>query len=297
MNAPNSVRPLPVMVSWSSGKDSAWALHTLRQQPEHYDVRGIFTTVTTTFDRISIHSTPRWVLKLQSERLGLPLYEIAIPSPCTNRQYEAAMQAFLDRVQALPEDRTATHLAFGDLFLEDIRRYREDKLRGTGFAPLFPVWGNDTSRLAETMIAAGVRAIITAGDARLPSDRVGRWFDRQFLADLPVGVDPWARTASFTPALLTAPCSAPRSRPSRGRWCNGKFPPPPMMTVFTGKVPLRRSLPTRTSLPFSGKGARTATACSAAPQVFARRRLRRRLHTNANPRRSEIIHSVPPVIR
>ena len=144
MNAANSDAPIPVMVSWSSGKDSAWALHTLRQQPDVYEVRGIFTTVTTTFDRISIHSTPRWVLKLQSERLGLPLYEIAIPSPCTNAQYEAAMKAFLDRVQALPEDRTASHLAFGDLFLEDIRRYREDKLRGTGFTPLFPVW--ETSR-------------------------------------------------------------------------------------------------------------------------------------------------------
>ena len=139
MNTANPTTPVPVMVSWSSGKDSAWALHTLRQQLECYEMRGIFTTVTETFDRISIHSTPRWVLKLQSERLGLPLYEIPIPSPCTNAQYEAAMQAFLDRVQALPEHQTASHLAFGDLFLEDIRRYREDKrsvIRHSPYAPL-----------------------------------------------------------------------------------------------------------------------------------------------------------------
>ena len=161
LNLANTTTPVPVMVSWSSGKDSAWALHTLRQQPERYEVRGIFTTVTTTFDRISIHSTPRWVLKLQSERLGLPLYEIAIPSPCTNAQYEAAHAGVSGTgCRHCPGHQTASHLAFGDLFLEDIRRYREDNLSGTGFSPLFPVWGNDTSQLAESMIASGVHAII-----------------------------------------------------------------------------------------------------------------------------------------
>ena len=120
----------PVLVSWSSGKDSAWTFHTLRQQGERYDVRGIFTTVTKTFDRVSIHSTPSWMLKLQSERLGVPLYEIPIPYPCSNAQYEAAMLQFLDRVRALPEHLTVSHFAFGDLFLEDIRRYREDQLNG-----------------------------------------------------------------------------------------------------------------------------------------------------------------------
>ena len=249
MNTANPTAPVPVMVSWSSGKDSAWALHTLRQQPECYEVRGIFTTVTETFDRISIHSTPRWVLKLQSERLGLPLYEIPIPSPCTNAQYEAAMQAFLDRVQALPEHQTASHLAFGDLFLEDIRRYREDKLSGTGFTPLFPVWGNDTSQLAETMIATGLRAIITAGDSRLPSGMVGRWFDRQFLADLPDGIDPLAKTASSTPASSTVPCSPRPSRPSQGKSSNEKFPPSASTTASTRKAPSQPTSPTPTSSP------------------------------------------------
>ena len=205
MNTANAIAPVPVMVSWSSGKDSAWALHTLRQQPKRYEVRGIFTTVTTTFDRISIHSTPRWVLKLQSERLGLPLYEIPISSPCTNAQYEAAMQAFLDRVQALPEHQAASHLAFGDLFLEDIRRYREDKLSGTGFTPLFPVWGNGTAQLAKTMIATGLHAIITAGGSRLPSGMVGRWFDRQFLADLPDGIDPLGENGEFHTCVIDGP--------------------------------------------------------------------------------------------
>ena len=217
--------PVPVMVSWSSGKDSAWALHTLRRQPEHYDVRGIFTTVTTTFDRIAIHSTPRWVLKLQSERLGLPLYEIAIPSPCTNAQYEAAMQAFLERVRALPEHRTVSHLAFGDLFLEDIRRYREDKLNDTGFTPLFPVWGNDTAQLAETMIAAGVRAIITTADSRLPSDMVGQWFDRQFLADLPDGIDPLGENGEFHTCVIDGPMFTSPLQARPGQVVQREIPP------------------------------------------------------------------------
>ena len=116
------------MVSWSSGKDSAWALHLLRQQPDQYDVRGIFTTVTPHFERVAIQATPRRVLRVQAERLGLPLYEIPIPYPCPNEAYEAAMTQFLQRVRDLPSDRTAGTFAFGDLFLADIREYRETNL-------------------------------------------------------------------------------------------------------------------------------------------------------------------------
>ena len=133
----NNTTPVPVFVSWSSGKDSAWALHTLRQQPERYDVRGIFTTVTKTFDRVSIHSTPAWVLKQQAEKLGVPLYEIPIPYPCSNAIYEDAMRKFLAEVEAFPEHLGTSHFAFGDLFLEDIREYREEKLSGTGFYAYF----------------------------------------------------------------------------------------------------------------------------------------------------------------
>ena len=198
--------PVPVLVSWSSGKDSAWALHTLRQQPEHYEVRGIFTTVTKTFDRVSIHSTPAWVLKAQSEKLGVPLYEIPIPYPCSNAIYEEAMRKFLTEVEALPDDLGAAHFAFGDLFLEDIREYREDKLSGTGFTPIFPVWGEDTALLAQEMIASGMRAIITAlNPTKVPPDFAGRWFDTDLLADLPDGVDPLGENGEFHTCVVDGP--------------------------------------------------------------------------------------------
>ena len=198
--------PTPVLVSWSSGKDSAWALHTLRQQSECYDVRGIFTTITKTFDRVSIHSTPAWVLKQQAEKLGVPLYEIPIPYPCSNAIYEEAMRKFLAEVEALPEHLTTSHFAFGDLFLEDIRAYREDKLRGTGFTPIFPVWEEDTTLLAEKMIASGMRAIITAlNPTKVPDDFAGRWFDTELLADLPDGVDPLGENREFHTCVVDGP--------------------------------------------------------------------------------------------
>ena len=202
----NNTIPVPVFVSWSSGKDSAWALHTLRQQPERYDVRGIFTTVTKTFDRVSIHSTPSWVLKQQAERLGVPLYEIPIPYPCSNAIYEDAMRKFLAEVEALPEHLRTSHFAFGDLFLEDIREYREEKLSGTGFTPIFPVWGENTTQLADKMIASGMRAIITAlNPTKVPADLAGRWFDADLLADLPDGVDPLGENGEFHTCVVDGP--------------------------------------------------------------------------------------------
>ena len=202
----NGATSIPVLVSWSSGKDSAWALHTLRQQSEHYDVRGIFTTVTKTFDRVSIHSTPAWVLKQQAEKLDVPLYEIPIPYPCSNAIYEEAMRKFLAEVKALPEGLGASHFAFGDLFLEDIRAYREDKLKGTGFTPIFPVWGEDTTLLAEKMIASGMRAIVTAlNPTKVPADFAGRWFDAALLSDLPDGVDPLGENGEFHTCVVDGP--------------------------------------------------------------------------------------------
>ena len=166
----------------------------------------MFTTVTQDFDRVSIHSTPAWVLKEQSSRLGVPLYEIPIPYPCSNSQYEAAMVRFLDRMRALPQHLAASTLAFGDLFLEDIRRYREDRLSGTGFVPLFPVWGQDTAVLAEEMIESGMRAIVTAvNPAALPAEFAGRWFDRKLLSDLPAGVDPLGENGEFHTCVLDGP--------------------------------------------------------------------------------------------
>ncbi|MDE2967143.1 MAG: adenine nucleotide alpha hydrolase [Chloroflexota bacterium] len=199
--------PRPVMVSWSSGKDSAWALHELRQQPDQYDVRGIFTTVTPHFDRVSIQATPRRVLRLQAERLGLPLYEIPIPYPCPNEAYEAAMRQFLDEVRQLPTDLSADTFAFGDLFLEDIREYREANLVGTGFDAIFPVWGMPTRELAQTMLRSGLKAIVTAVSPTSKLDRsfAGRWFDQSFLDDLPEGTDPLGENGEFHTCVVDGP--------------------------------------------------------------------------------------------
>ena len=197
----------PVLVSWSSGKDSAWALHVLRQQPERYDVRGIFTTVTPHFDRVAIQATPVRVLRVQAERLGLPLYEIPIPYPCSNAEYEAAMARFLDRVRGLPPDLTADPLACGDLFLEDIRAYRESKLNGTGFDAIFPVWGMPTADLAQTMLQSSLKAIVTAVSPTSLLNRsfAGRWFDQSFLDDLPSGTDPLGENGEFHTCVVAGP--------------------------------------------------------------------------------------------
>ena len=199
--------PTPVLVSWSSGKDSAWALHTLRQQPERYDVRGVFTTVTPHFDRVAIQATPRAVLRIQAERLGLPLYEIPIPYPCPNEAYEAAMREFLERVRRLPPDLTADSFAFGDLFLEDIRAYREANLDGTGFNAVFPVWASRTDELALAMLDSGLKAIVTAVSPSSKLDRsfAGRWFDRAFLDDLPQGTDPLGEHGEFHTCVVDGP--------------------------------------------------------------------------------------------
>ena len=211
-------RPRPVLVSWSSGKDSAWALHRLRSQPDRWDVRGIFTTVNATDDRVAIQATPRPVLQLQARRLDLPLYEIPIPNPCPNETYEAAMRDFLDRIRSLPPRRTASTLAFGDLFLQDIRDYREAQLAGTGFTPVFPLWNQPTPELAREMIAKGLRAIITnVSGLHLDRTFAARPFDHAFLADLPPAVDPLGENGEFHTCVTDGPMfSTPiNARPGR----------------------------------------------------------------------------------
>lgn len=146
------------------------------------------------------------MLKEQAFRLGVPLYEIPIPYPCSNTQYESAMERFLDRMRTLPKHLAASRLAFGDLFLEDIRRYREDRLSGTGFLPLFPVWGLDTALLAEEMIESGMKAIVTAvNPAALPPAFAGRWFDRTLLSELPSAVDPLGENGEFHTCVVDGP--------------------------------------------------------------------------------------------
>ena len=216
-------------MSWSSGKDSAWALHVLRQQPERYDVRGIFTTVTPHFGRVAIQATPIRVLRVQAERLGLPLYEIPIPYPCSNEEYEAAMSRFLEMVRGLPPELTANIFAFGDLFLEEIRAYRESKLAGTGFEAIFPVWGMPTAELAQTMLHAGLKAIVTAVSplSRLDRSFAGRWFDQSFLDDLPAGTDPLGENGEFHTCVVARPDAQPADCCSARRDCRPPRQPQP----------------------------------------------------------------------
>ena len=181
------------LLSWSSGKDSAWALHVLRSQGE-VEVVGLLTTFNSHFARVAMHAVREELVRRQAASVGLPLWPVDLPWPCPNEAYEAAMSEALDR--ALAEG--ITHVAFGDLFLEDIRSYREKQLGSTGIRPLFPLWGADTRKLASAMIRAGQRAMIVCVDpTKLASEFAGREFDEAFLADLPEGVDPCGENGEF----------------------------------------------------------------------------------------------------
>jgi uncharacterized protein (TIGR00290 family) len=184
-----------VVLSWSGGKDSALALDALSRDPV-VEVVGLLTSVTSGYDRISVHGVRRSMLQAQVERLGLPLFEIALDPGCTNEAYEAAFHAALHQIRVeLPE---VTHIAFGDLFLEDVRAYRERLLTGSGFDPLFPIWGEDTSSVARRFIAAGFSARLVCVDTtQLDADFAGREFDEKLLVDLPPTVDPCGERGEF----------------------------------------------------------------------------------------------------
>jgi uncharacterized protein (TIGR00290 family) len=181
------------LLAWSSGKDSAWTLHVLRQQGE-VDVVGLLTTVNRAFDRVAMHAVRRDLLAAQAAAVGLPLATVEIPYPCSNDEYEVAMEAAIGRARGAG----VTAVAFGDLFLEDVRRYREDRMRGSGLTPLFPIWGMPTDALARRMVGAGLRARLTCVDPKmLPARFAGRDFDAALLDDLPVGVDPCGERGEF----------------------------------------------------------------------------------------------------
>lgn len=190
-----------VLLAWSSGKDSAWALQRLRADPS-LEVVGLFTTVYEASDRVAVHGVPRTLLRAQAASAGLVLHEIAIPQPCPNTVYEEqlgrfAVQARRDGVQAL---------AFGDLFLEEIRRYREQQFAQSGLELLFPLWGEPTRALAEEMTAAGLRAWITVVDAkRAPRDWAGRCYDAPFVAAIPDPVDPCGERGEFHSFAFAGP--------------------------------------------------------------------------------------------
>jgi uncharacterized protein (TIGR00290 family) len=192
---------MKILLSWSSGKDSAWALHLLNQQYPGA-VAALLTTVNEAMDRVAMHGVRRSVLEAQARAASLPLHIVHIPHPCPNDIYEAQMRA------AVADARASgfTHVAFGDLFLEDIRRYREEKLAASGLEPLFPVWGIPTGELAEQMIDGGLRARLACIDTRkLDASFVGREFDRALLRDLPESVDPCGERGEFHSCVYAGP--------------------------------------------------------------------------------------------
>ena len=184
-----------VLLSWSSGKDGAWALHELRRRPD-LEVVGLLTAFNEAFDRVAMHAVRRELVEAQAASAGLPLYALMLPWPCTNEVYEARMKAAIAEAKGLG----VTHMAFGDLFLEDVRAYRVRLLEGTGIEPLFPIWGGlaDTPGLARRMVAGGLGAVLTCVDPeQLGEAFLGREFDERLLADLPAGVDPCGERGEF----------------------------------------------------------------------------------------------------
>ena len=181
------------LLSWSSGKDAAWSLHVLRQQGE-VEVVGLLTTINRTFERVAMHAVREELLEAQAAAAGLPLWKVDIPFPCPNEAYEAAMGAACAKAVA----EGIEVMAFGDLFLEDVRDYRIQKLAGTGLRPVFPLWGRDTAMLAREMIAGGLKATLTCVNPKvLDASFAGRNFDTALLADLPPSVDPCGEHGEF----------------------------------------------------------------------------------------------------
>jgi len=190
-----------VLLSWSSGKDSAWALHLLKQRAD-VEVAALLTTFNQTADRVAMHAVRRELVKTQAERAGLPLWEAELPWPCTNSQYEEIMAGVCRRAVAEGIDQ----VAFGDLYLRDVRAYRERQLEGTGLEPVFPVWEMPTRELAAQMLAAGVRAKVTCVDpAQLAEEYAGREFDAEMVHGLPEGVDCCGENGEFHTFVYASP--------------------------------------------------------------------------------------------
>jgi uncharacterized protein (TIGR00290 family) len=189
------------LLSWSSGKDSAWSLHLLRQNPE-YEIVGLLTTFNREADRVAMHGVRRALVQAQAAAAGIPLWEVELPWPCSNEDYESAMLATCKKAVAS----SIECVAFGDLFLRDIREYREKQLRDTGLQPLFPVWEIPTRKLAEEMIAAGLRAKLACIDTKqISADFAGREFDAQLLSDLPASADPCGENGEFHSFVYAGP--------------------------------------------------------------------------------------------
>ncbi|NOZ86997.1 MAG: adenine nucleotide alpha hydrolase [Deltaproteobacteria bacterium] len=195
------MRAKKTLVSWSSGKDSAWTLHVLQQDPE-IDVVGLFCTINTKADRVAMHAVRTNLLNRQAKSLGLPIELIGLPNPCTNKDYEEIMAVFVDKSKA----RGIEQFAFGDLFLEDVRTYREKHLLGTGIKPIFPLFGKQTPGLAREMIAGGLEAVITCVDPnQAPENLIGRQYNEELFAELPEKVDPCGENGEFHTFVSNGP--------------------------------------------------------------------------------------------
>jgi uncharacterized protein (TIGR00290 family) len=190
-----------VLLSWSSGKDSAWTLHLLQQQPD-IRVAALVTTFNSAANRVAMHAVRRSLVEAQAQRVGVPLWAVDLPWPCSNLEYEERMRAVCQRASA--EDITA--VAFGDLFLQDIRDYRMQQLQGTGLEALFPVWQIPTAQLARDMIAADLKAKLTCVDpAKLQKTFAGRDYDLRLLDELPSAIDPCGENGEFHTFVYSAP--------------------------------------------------------------------------------------------
>jgi uncharacterized protein (TIGR00290 family) len=198
---------MKTIVSWSSGKDSAWTLHTLRRDPR-IEVVGLLTTIDATRQRVGMHGTRREIVEAQADAAGLPLEVLELPGPATpNAIYDGIMREFVARAVAAGVEA----IAFGDLYLEDIRAYRESRLAGTGLRAVFPLWGRDTNDLAREMIAGALAAYAVAIDLKhVPRPLAGAPFDAAFLAALPPGTDPCAEKGEFHTAVVAGPMFAHR---------------------------------------------------------------------------------------
>ncbi len=191
-----------VLLSWSSGKDSAWCLHVLNQQTD-IEVVGLLTTFNESADRVAMHAVRKSLVEQQAESVGLPLFPVWLPWPCPNEAYEDAMESALRRIG---KQLDVTTVAFGDLFVEDIRAYREEKMAAWGTSALFPIWQSATSQLALQMIDAGLKAYLTCVDPRqCPAEFAGRLYDQELLNDLPDSVDPCGEHGEFHTFVFDGP--------------------------------------------------------------------------------------------
>ncbi|MDX6198730.1 MAG: hypothetical protein QOJ79_1881 [Actinomycetota bacterium] len=188
-------------VSWSSGKDSALALHETIAASD-VDVCGLLTTVNFTADRVAMHAVRRTLLMEQGAQLGLPVHVVELPWPCGNDVYEQRMVAALQTASA----EGISQIVFGDLFLEDVRAYRIAAMAGSGITPVFPLWGRETRQLAHAVVERGIRAVVTCVDPRqIPAELCGRWYDESFLQSLPAGADPCGENGEFHTFVAASP--------------------------------------------------------------------------------------------